>query len=59
MLFRELDRIVKGPMEKTPESRTFKEFQIAAFAVNADGNRLAIARGSRNQDIVLIKNLRN
>jgi Tol biopolymer transport system component len=37
----------------------FKEFQIAAFALNADGSRLAIARGSRNRDIVLIKNLRN
>jgi len=37
---------------------TFKEFQIAAFAVNAEGNRLAIARGSRNRDIVLIKNIR-
>ena len=37
----------------------FKEFQIAAFALNADGSRLAIARGSRNRDVVLIKNLRN
>jgi Tol biopolymer transport system component len=37
----------------------FKEFQIAAFALNPDGSRLAIARGSRNRDIVLIKNLRN
>lgn len=37
---------------------TFKEFQIAAFALNPDGNRLAIARGSRNRDVVLIKNLR-
>ncbi len=36
----------------------FKEFQIAQFALNPEGNRLAIARGSRNQDIVLIKNLR-
>jgi Tol biopolymer transport system component len=36
----------------------FKEFQIAAFALNAEGNRLAIARGSRNRDIVLIKNVR-
>ena len=36
----------------------FKEFQIAAFALNAEGTRLAIARGSRNRDIVLIKNLR-
>src|ERR1700752_148565 len=36
----------------------FKEFQIAAFALNPEGNRLAIARGSRNRDIVLIKNLR-
>src|SRR4029079_18455358 len=34
---------------------SFKEFQIAAFALNAEGNRLAIARGSRNRDIVLIK----
>lgn len=37
---------------------SFKEFQIAAFALNAAGNRLAIARGSRNRDIVLIRNLR-
>jgi hypothetical protein len=36
----------------------FKEFQIAAFALNAEGNRLAIARGSRNRDVVLIKNIR-
>jgi hypothetical protein len=36
----------------------FKEFQIAAFALNPAGNRLAIARGSRNRDIVLIKTLR-
>ncbi len=36
----------------------FKEFQIAAFALNPEGNRLAIARGSRNRDVVLIKDLR-
>jgi len=36
----------------------FKEFQIAAFALNPEGNRLAIARGSRNRDIVLIKDVR-
>ena len=36
----------------------FKEFQIAQFALNPEGNRLAVARGSRNRDIVLIKNLR-
>lgn len=36
----------------------FKEFQIAAFAPNSEGNRLAIARGSRKRDVVLIKNLR-
>jgi hypothetical protein len=35
-----------------------REFQIAAFALNPEGNRLAIARGSRNRDIVLIKDLR-
>jgi len=35
----------------------FKEFEIAAFALNPQGNRLAIARGSRNRDVVLIKNL--
>jgi len=41
-----------------PTSLTsFKEFQIAAFALNPEGNRLAIARGSRNRDVVLIKNL--
>ena len=36
----------------------FKEFQIAKFALNAEGNRLAVARGSRNRDVVLIKNIR-
>jgi len=36
----------------------FREFQIAAFALNPQGNRLAIARGSRNRDVVLIKNIR-
>jgi serine/threonine protein kinase/Tol biopolymer transport system component len=36
----------------------FKEFQIAQFALNPEGTRLAVARGSRNRDIVLIKNLR-
>ncbi len=36
----------------------FKEFQIANFALNAEGNRLAIARGSRNRNVVLIKNMR-
>ncbi len=36
----------------------FKEFQIAQFALNPEGNRLAVARGSRNRDIVLIKNIR-
>jgi hypothetical protein len=36
---------------------SFKEFQIAAFAPDSEGNRLAIARGSRNRDIVLIKNV--
>lgn len=35
----------------------FKEFQIAAFALNAEGSRLAVARGSRNRNIVLIKNI--
>lgn len=44
---------------KTPKPMTnFKEFQIAAFALNPEGTRLAIARGSRNRDVVLIKNLR-
>jgi serine/threonine protein kinase/Tol biopolymer transport system component len=36
----------------------FKEFQIAAFALNPEGTRLAVARGSRNRNIVLIKNIR-
>ncbi len=35
----------------------FKEFQIAQFALNPEGNRLAIARGSRNRAVVLIRNL--
>jgi Tol biopolymer transport system component len=34
----------------------FREFQIAAFALNAEGTRLAVARGSRNRNVVLIKN---
>jgi serine/threonine protein kinase len=37
---------------------SFKEFQISAFALNPQGNRLAIARGSRNRDVVLIKSAR-
>ena len=47
------------PLDGTkPTSLTiFKEFQIAAFALNPEGNRLAVARGSRNRDIVLIKNV--
>jgi len=36
----------------------FKEFQIAAFALNPEGTRLAVARGSRNRNIVLIKSVR-
>ncbi len=36
---------------------SFQEFQIAAFALHPDSNRLIIARGSRNQNVVLIKNL--
>ena len=35
----------------------FNEFQIAAFALNAEGTRLAVARGSRNRDVVLIKSV--
>ena len=35
----------------------FKEFQIASFALNAEGSRLAVARGSRNSDVVLIKSI--
>lgn len=35
----------------------FKEFRIANFALNPEGNRLAISRGSRNRDIVLIRNI--
>lgn len=35
----------------------FKEFQIARFALNPEGSRLAVARGSRNRNIVLIKNI--
>ncbi len=47
------------PLERTKPSKLtdFKEFQIASFALNAEGNRLAIARGSRNRDVVLIKNI--
>ncbi len=44
---------------KATQLTNFKEFQIAAFALNAEGNRLAIARGSRNRDVVLIKNVNN
>ncbi len=44
---------------KTPTQLTaFKEFQIASFAINAEGTRLAVARGSRNQNVVLIKSVR-
>lgn len=44
---------------KATSLTNFKEFQIAQFALNADGKRLAVARGSRNRDIVLIKNISN
>jgi hypothetical protein len=44
---------------KSTPLTNFKEFQIAQFALNADGKRLAIARGSRNRDLVLIKNISN
>lgn len=44
---------------KPPKSVTdFKEFQIAAFALNLEGNRFAVSRGSRNRDAVLIRNIR-
>jgi serine/threonine protein kinase len=35
----------------------FKEFQIAAFAQNSEGTRLAISRGSRNRDAVLVRSV--
>jgi serine/threonine protein kinase len=44
--------------EKPKQLTGFKEFQIAAFALNPEGARLAVARGSRNRDVVLIKNVR-
>jgi Tol biopolymer transport system component len=44
---------------KPPKAVTdFKEFQITTFALNAEGNRLAISRGSRNRDAVLLRNVR-
>ena len=36
----------------------FKELQIAAFTLSADGKSLAVSRGSNNRDVVLIKNIR-
>jgi Tol biopolymer transport system component len=36
----------------------FKEGDIFAFAWSRDGKRLAIVRGSRSNDIVMISNLR-
>jgi Tol biopolymer transport system component len=33
----------------------FKEFQIAAFALNPAGTRFAVSRGSRNRDAILLK----
>ncbi|MBK6589383.1 MAG: PD40 domain-containing protein [Acidobacteria bacterium] len=47
------------PLDGTKPSQltAFKEFQIASFALNAEGNRLAVARGSRNRNVVLIKNI--
>ena len=52
--------IWKQPLDgaKPKPLTDFKEFQIAAFAPNSEGNRLAIARGSRKRDVVLIKDLR-
>ncbi len=40
---------------KPTQLTAFKEFQIASFALNAEGTRLAVARGSRNRNVVLIK----
>jgi hypothetical protein len=35
----------------------FKDFQIATFALNWEGNRLAVSRGSRNRDSVLVSSI--
>ena len=43
---------------KPTQLTAFKEFQIASFALNVEGTRLAVARGSRNRNVVLIKNIR-
>lgn len=43
---------------KPTQLTAFKEFQIASFALNAEGTRLAVARGSRNQNVVVIKSVR-
>ncbi len=43
---------------KPPKPVTdFKEFQITAFALNPQGTRFAVSRGSRNRDAVLLRNV--
>lgn len=49
--------IWKQPLDGKPAKplTDFKEFQIAMFALDSEGNRLAISRGSRNRDSVLVR----
>jgi serine/threonine protein kinase len=51
--------IWKQPLDGKPAKplTDFKEFQIASFALNQEGNRLAVSRGSRNRDSVLVSSI--
>jgi eukaryotic-like serine/threonine-protein kinase len=53
--------IWKQPLDGGPAKplTTFNEFQIAAFALNPQNTRMVLSRGSRNRDIVLVRNILN
>lgn len=52
-----ISNIWRQPLNAKPAKplTDFKEFQIAMFALSAEGDRLAISRGSRNRDSVLVR----
>lgn len=51
--------IWKQPLEGSAAKplTNFNELQIGAFALNAEGTRMVLSRGSRNRDIVLVRNI--
>ncbi len=54
-----VSNIWKQPLDGKPAKPVtdFKEYQIANFALNLEGNRLAVSRGSRNRDAVLVRSI--